>query len=571
VKPLDPRLLRYAHAAKRHVVLVAALGALTAGLVVAQALLLARLLAPAIQQQVALAPLLPLVGWLALVLGLRAVVAWAQERYAMRAATRTIAELREQVIAHAAALGPRFLSDGRGPAIATLATRGLDALEAWFVRYLPQLLLAATVTPATLLVVLGLDWISALLITVTLPLVPFFMILVGRLTQGASERRLRVLQRLGGQVLDLIAGLPTLRALGRAEGPVAQVRALGEANRSATMGVLQIAFLSGMVLELLTTLSVALVAVGIGLRLVYGGMDLEVGLAVLMLAPEVFLPVRQIGVHFHASTDGIAAAEQAFEVLETPLPTGGLRPAPPLQQARFSFRELSVRAGDRGVMAPSRLSAELGREVKVGEGRIVALTGASGAGKSTAVLALLGLLEPDEGGVFLEAEGTPVQDVRAFESGSLWRQITWIPQRPVLPPGTIREAVCADRPDAPVQPEVLEAAARLTGLDRVLASLPEGWDTRIGLRGVGLSLGQRQRVALTAGLLGSAASAPLVILDEPTAHLDARGEGAVLDTLKAWRDQGRTVLVVAHRPSLIAIADQVIEVASHRSTAGEAA
>ncbi|MFD6091384.1 thiol reductant ABC exporter subunit CydD [Oerskovia sp. NPDC060338] len=567
MKPLDPRLLRQARAARGYVVLTAVLGLVTAGLVVAQALLIASVLAPAIQGDLSLTDVGTPLTLLAAVVVVRAGVAWAQERFALKAATKTVAELREQVVSHAVALGPRWLATGRGPAVATLATRGLDDLEPYMVRYLPQLLLAATVTPATLAVVLGLDWISAIIIAVTIPLIPVFMILVGQLTAGTSERRLKVMQRLGSQVLDLMAGLPTLRAFGREHGPEKRVRALGDANRRATMGTLRVAFLSGMVLELLTTLSVALVAVGIGLRLVYGEVGLEPALAVLVLAPEVYLPLRQVGMHFHASTDGIAAANQAFEVLDEPLRPVGTTPAPALAGARITFEGVSVRAGDRDVLAPAALTTTFGSAAgeagsatdAPSSGTVVALTGPSGSGKTTTALVLLGLLAPDAGRVVVTPrEGDPV-DLAEIDPTTWWPQVAWVPQRPTLTPGTVRDVVLDGRE---VPDDELADAARLSGLDAVLDVLPEGWATPIGQGGVGLSVGQRQRVALTAALLGDPARVPLVVLDEPTAHLDARGERAVLDAVRAWRDQGRTVVVVAHRTSLVELADQVVVVSS---------
>ncbi|MGW6005570.1 thiol reductant ABC exporter subunit CydD [Oerskovia enterophila] len=567
MKPLDPRLLRQARAARGYVALTAVLGLVTAGLVVAQALLIASVLAPAIQGSLSLPDVGTPLALLAAVVAVRAGVAWAQERFALKAATKTVAELREQVVSHAVALGPRWLATGRGPAVATLATRGLDDLEPYMVRYLPQLLLAATVTPATLAVVLGLDWISAIIIAVTIPLIPVFMILVGQLTAGTSERRLEVMQRLGSQVLDLMAGLPTLRAFGREHGPEKRVRALGDANRRATMGTLRVAFLSGMVLELLTTLSVALVAVGIGLRLVYGEVGLEPALAVLVLAPEVYLPLRQVGMHFHASTDGIAAANQAFEVLDEPLCPVGTTPAPSLAGSRITFEGVSVRAGDRDVLAPAALTTTFGSaggeagsaSDAPSSGTVVALTGPSGSGKTTTALVLLGLLAPDAGRVVVTPrEGEPV-DLAEIDPATWWPQVAWVPQRPTLTPGTVREVVLDGRE---VPDDELADAARLSGLDAVLDVLPDGWATPIGQGGVGLSVGQRQRVALTAALLGDPSRVPLVVLDEPTAHLDARGERAVLDAVRAWRDQGRTVVVVAHRTSLVELADQVVVVSS---------
>ncbi|MGW6129691.1 thiol reductant ABC exporter subunit CydD [Cellulomonas sp. NPDC055163] len=548
MKPLDPRLLRHARAARRYIALTVALGVLVAGLVVAQALLLAHALAAAVHDGATLPKIAPQVAGLAGVVAVRALVAGVQERFAHRAATRVIGDLRAQLVERSALLGPRWTVEGDGSRVVTLATRGIDALEPYFVRYLPQLVLAATLTPATLVVVLGLDWVSAAIVAGTIPLVPLFMVLVGRLTQGRSERGLRVMQRLGSQVLDLLAGLATLRAFGRELGPVARVRELGDAHRRATMGTLRVAFLSGMVLELLTTLSVALVAVGIGLRLVYGELDLVTGLAVLVLAPEVYLPLRQVGAQFHASTDGVAAAEQVFAVLETPLPPRGGRPAPDLRTASLRLRGVGVRAPGRDVLAPA------GLDLDVRPGTVVALTGPSGGGKTTAVEVLLGLVRADLGTVELVGPGGTTLPLDEIDPATFWAQVAWLPQRPLLEPGTLGAVVTGG---VDVGPAERDAAAALTGLDAVVASAPLGWGTPCGRGGEGLSVGQRQRVALTRALLGTA---PLVVLDEPTAHLDAEGEQVVLGTVTALRDAGRTVVLVAHRTSLLAVADEVVEV-----------
>ncbi|MFD2792836.1 thiol reductant ABC exporter subunit CydD [Promicromonospora vindobonensis] len=600
MKPIDPRLLQQVRAARWYVALTVGLGVTAAALIVAQALLIAAMLAPVVRGDI---PSGPTLTWqfagVALVMAGRAGVAWAQERYALRAAARTIAELRRAVVEAWALRGPRAVGTAAGTApdgpaaggtmpvggaapasgsgtgaspeaeVATLATRGLDALEPYLVRYVPQLVLTALLTPALVGVVLGLDWVSAVILVVTLPLVPVFMVLVGRLTAGTSERRLATVERLGAQVLDLVAGLPTLRAFGRSFGPGERVRALGDASRRATMGTLRIAFLSSMVLELLTTLSVAIIAVGVGLRLVEGAMELQPAIAVLVLAPEVYLPLRRVGAEFHASVDGVAAASRAFALMA---PDGFARSEDAASGAgrldvaggELVLENVSVRAAGRGVVAPAGLSARipLGSGV-AGSGRVVALRGPSGSGKSTAVLVALGLLAPDAGRVGLVAPGGAFRDLADPPASGLeswWAALTWVPQRPSLPPGRLHEVVLDGT--STVSDRALAEAARLTGLDAVVETLADGWDTRVGLGGVGLSVGQRQRVALTSALLDDAAAKPLVILDEPTAHLDARGEQGVLDTVGAWRDSGRTVLVVAHRASLLGLADQVIDVRS---------
>lgn len=570
MKPLDPRLIKHARPARRYIVLTAATGIATTALVVAQAMLIAAILAPAVAHARPLGEAGHLVAWLAAVIVARAGVVHVQERFAHRAAARTIIDLRRQVVAAAIARGPRWLAGGEGPATVTLATRGLDDLEPYFVRYLPQLLLAATLTPATLAVVWWHDWVAGVVILGTIPLVPIFMILVGQLTQGVSDRRLAAMQRLGSQVLDLVAGLPTLRALGRERGPGARVRSLGDAHRRATMGTLRVAFLSGMVLELLTTLCVAVVAVSVGLRLVHGGFDLQTGLVVIVLAPEVFLPLRQVGLHFHASTDGLAAADAAFTIIETPaarLPRTGAA-ADPFVSSTFAGVRLvgiSVRAPGRDVVAPDDLDLE------VTPGKVVALVGPNGAGKSTAVLALLGLEPADHGSVTVLSQptdrgGLVETRLEDIDLAAWHSQVAWVPQRATLSPGTVLQAVLGKDGDTATEPSpAVLRAAHLTGFDTVVGTLPDGWATRVGSGGVGLSLGQRQRVALTRALVDSR---PLVVLDEPTAHLDALSEQQVLDVVDAMRADRRAVLVIAHRAALVELADDVVEVRARALPAG---
>lgn len=568
MKPLDPQLLKVATPARGYVILTAVFGVASAVLVIAQALLIAAALAPVISQGKSLHDVATPLFWLGGVVIARALVTGLSERYAHRASIAVIIELRKKVLARAIELGPRWLSmptstGSNGLDVVNLATRGLDDLRPYFVRYLPQLLLTATVTPATLAVVFGLDWISGLIIVVTIPLVPIFMILVGYLTQKTSEKRLATMSRLGSQVLDLIAGLPTLRAFGRELGPIKRVKELGEAHAKSTMKTLQVAFLSGMVLELLTTLSVALVAVGVGLRLVYGNVGLEIALAVIMLAPEVYLPLRNVGTHFHASTNGIAAFNAVMGVLdETPRPVGTIA-SPNLKNASFVFEGVSVAAPGRELLAPASLSARIEPHT------ITAITGASGAGKTTTVLAMLGLVGLDAGSITVEEPGTkstaPQQvTVTDIEPTSLWNQITWLTQRAPLPPGTLQDALLAERNvqrDAEFTQTALnlEQALEMSGFDEVVAELPEGLGTIVATGGLGLSVGQRQRLVLARALLSDA---PVIVLDEPTAHLDAATQSRVLSAFETLRAQGRTIIVIAHREALIALADHVIDVRS---------
>ncbi|MBB5831197.1 thiol reductant ABC exporter subunit CydD [Brachybacterium aquaticum] len=539
--PLDPRLVREVRAARTHVLRTVVLGLVQAACVIVTALVIARLGADLLITRDVPQNTPALLAVLVAALLVRAGAVLVEEATAHRAATSAISELRARIVGHAARLGPRA-GAGRGADLTALATTGIEKLHPYLVGYVPQLVLSATVTPLCLLTIAVLDPLSAVIAVVTLPLIPIFMILVGKLTVGRSERLLADMRSLWAQLLDLVDGLPTLRALGREKGPERTVQALGDRHRTSAMGSLKFAFLSSMVLELLATLCVALVAVSIGMRLVYGDMDLAPALAVLVLAPEVYQPLRNVGSQYHASTDGLAAVGAAFEVLDEEAPADGTAQAPDLSRSTLALHGVSVRSRDG--LAPSAA------ELAVRPGRVLALTGSSGAGKTTAVQVLLGLLAPDEGRAEIVGPDGTVTDVRDLERRTLWDQVVHLPQRPVLPPGTLREVLAAARPGA--SDEDLEAAAAATGLDAVVAE--RGWDADLGRAGHGLSLGERQRLALARAMLSPA---PLVVLDEPTAHLDGAAEAVVLVLLRTLRAHGRTVLVVAHRSPLVAVADDV--------------
>ena len=547
--------MRYARSARRYIAATAVTGMVTAVLVVAQAFLISGAVSRVTSEGASPTSVRGLVMALGAVVVARALVVLLQETHAHRSATGTIVELRRLVLEHAAQLGPRWQAL-HGAETATLVTRGLDDLEPYFTRYLPQLVLAATVTPATVLVLITQDWPAAVAVVCTLPLIPIFMILIGRMTQSVSQERLETMRVLGDQVLDLISGLPTLKALGRERGPAERVRSLGGAYRRTTMSTLRIAFLSGAVLEFITTLSVAIIAVQIGFRLVAGRMDLFTGLLVLMVAPEVYQPLRQVGFQFHASANGVAAAESVFEVLETPVPKRGTLPAPDLRTAGIELDAVSVAA--RGTWAPAGLSAT------IRPGGLVALIGQSGAGKTTATQILLGLMPADRGHVRIvpdsgHAPQGGAVDLSEIDPATWWEQIAWVPQRPTITPGTVLDNVAPGASVGDGVPDELAEAARATGFDEVVTTLPQGWETTVGSGGAGLSVGQRQRLALTRALYSTA---PLVVMDEPTAHLDAASEAHVLTAVRALHASGRTVVVIAHRPALIALAEQAVVVES---------
>lgn len=545
--------MTYARSARRYILTIAVLGLLTAVLVIVQAFLISRAASPVIEGTATLGDVRRPIAALAAIVLARGLTVGLREAWGRRAAEGTIRELRSALVEKAERLGPRWRAR-HGADTATLVTRGLDDLEPYFVKFLPQLVLVVTVTPLALVTILLQDFWSALISALTVPLIPVFMILIGRFTQESSEKKLLAMERLGSQLLDLMSGLPTLRALGREGAPRDHIRRLGRDNTRTTMATLRVAFLSGGVLEFLATLSVALVAVEVGMRLVYGHVGLATGLVVIMLAPEVFEPLRQVGAQFHASANGVAAAAAAFDVLEAEEPPRGSSAAPRLADADIVLDDLWVAA--RGAWAPAGLSAVLS------PGTVTALRGPSGSGKSTTAMVLLGLEPATRGRVLVRprAEGTPT-GLADIDPASWWAGVTWVPQTPQLVPGTARSNLPGD-----ADPATLAEAAQATGFDTVVDGLGQGWDTPVGQGGVGLSVGQRQRLALTRALLDDSR---LVVLDEPTAHLDAMSEATVVRTLARLRDQGRIVIVIAHRAAVVAAADQIIDVPWRAATPQE--
>ncbi|WP_369196841.1 thiol reductant ABC exporter subunit CydD [Streptomyces djakartensis] len=538
MKPIDPRLLRYARATRVFLMAVIALGALGAGLVIAQAMLIADVVVGAFQHRMAVSDLTTPLVLLAAVAAGRALVGWLTELAAHRASAAVKSELRGRLLERSASLGPGWLGGQRTGSLVALATRGVDALDDYFSRYLPQLGLAVVVPVAVLARIITEDWVSAAIIMGTLPLIPVFMVLIGWATQSRMDRQWRLLSRLSGHFLDVVAGLPTLKVFGRAKAQAESIRRITGEYRRATMRTLRIAFLSSFALELLATISVALVAVTIGMRLVHGEMDLYIGLVILILAPEAYLPLRQVGAQYHAAAEGLAAAEEIFEVLETPLPVSGSATVP---EGALSFEDVTVRYPGRSTDAVSRIT------FTVEPGETVALVGPSGAGKSTLLNVLLGFVRPAGGRV--RAGGTDLADADLEQ----WRpRVAWVPQRPHLYAGTIAENVRLARPDA--DDDAVRRALRDAGALEFVDTLPEGAGTVLGEGGTGLSAGQRQRLALARAFL---ADRPVLLLDEPTAALDGATEAEVVAAVRRLA-AGRTVLLVVHRPALLGVADRVV-------------
>ncbi|WP_328340237.1 thiol reductant ABC exporter subunit CydD [Micromonospora sp. NBC_00421] len=563
-RPFDPRLLRRVPAARRDLAVLAALGGLTALLVVAQATALATVLATAIHGRL---DTVALAGFVTAV-GARAVVSWGQGTVAARAAATVKATLRADLLAAVGRHGPGWVAGQRAGQLATLTGRGLDALDAYFTGYLPQLVLSVTVPAAVLARLVFADWSSALIIVLTIPLIPVFGALLGWQAQAATERQWRRLSMLGGHFLDMVAGLPTLRAFGRARAQTEVVRRMADGHRVATMKTLRIAFLSALVLELVATLSVALVAVPVGIRLLDGGITLATALLVLLLTPEAYLPLRAAGSRFHASMEGLTALDEALTVSAVPAgPAAAAGPvaAGPVAAGPMAARPVAaVRPAPSGggeirfydvTVAYERTTALRDVTLTVRPGERIAVVGPSGAGKSTLLGLLLGFVTPTAGRITVD--GVDLADVDLDD----WRRrIAWVPQRAHLFAATLADNIrlgAPDTPDAALADAVADAA-----LDEVVTALPDGLDTLLGERGHGLSSGQRQRVALARAFLRDA---PLVLLDEPTARLDTASETTVLDATRRLV-AGRTALLVAHRPALLADADRVLHVAAGRVT-----
>ncbi|MFI9418502.1 thiol reductant ABC exporter subunit CydD [Streptomyces werraensis] len=542
MKPIDPRLLRYARATRGFLAAVVALGAVGAGLVVVQAMLIAEIVVGSFQDGRSVGELrTPLLLLVAVAAG-RGLVGWLTELAAHRASAAVKSELRGRLLDRATALGPGWLDGQRTGSLVTLATRGVDALDGYFSRYLPQLGLAVVVPVAVLARIVTEEWVSAAIIVGTLPLIPVFMVLIGWATQNRMDRQWLLLSRLSGHFLDVVAGLPTLKVFGRAKAQAESIRTITAEYRRATMRTLRIAFISSFALELLATLSVALVAVTIGMRLVHGELDLYTGLLILILAPEAYLPLRQVGTQYHAAAEGLGAAEEIFTVLETPVPAAGKGAVP---RGPLAFEKVTVRYPGRGTDAVTDVS------FTVAPGETVALVGPSGSGKSTLLSTALGFVRPDAGRVSVGGADLTGLDLAAWH-----RHVAWVPQRPHLYAGTIAENVRLARPDA--DDAAVRRALRDVGALEFVDALPQGADTVLGEDGAGLSAGQRQRLALARAFL---ADRPVLLLDEPTAALDGATEAEVVAAVRRLAE-GRTVLLVVHRPALLAVADRVVRLAA---------
>jgi ATP-binding cassette, subfamily C, bacterial CydD len=539
---LDQRLVRRARPVRRLLALDAVLGMASAALVLFQAVLIARIVAAAFDGA-SLSEVSSDLVLLTLTFVGRSVLAWGFEVAGRRAASTVLSGLRLTIVERRLRGQPIALDGTEAGEIAATAVQGVDGLEAYFGRYLPQVVLAVAVPLAVLGLVAAIDPLSAGIMLLTLPLVPVFMWLIGRYTEERTRERWLALRLLSSHFLDVVRGLPTLRAFNGGSEQAAVLDRIGERYRRTTMGTLRVSFLSGSVLELAATLGVALVAVTVGVRLVEGGLGLQAGLTVLVLAPELYLPMRQLAAQFHASADGIAVAERMLALIDG-APTagpGGALAAPSPLDAPVRLESVSFAYPARPGLVLDELDLELlPRET-------VALVGPSGSGKTTVANLLLRFAQPVSGRI-------SVGDIDlATCRADLWReQIVWVPQHPTIFRGTVADNIRLGNPGATRR--ALRDAAVLAGADRFIQALPFGYETLVGDGGRPLSAGESRRIALARAFVRDA---PLVILDEPTADLDRTSAAVVAEAVERLRT-GRTVLLIAHRPELVEHADRVV-------------
>lgn len=545
--PLDPRLLRRARAARVLLVVDSVLGVVLALLVLAQAVLLARVAARSFGGA-SLDDVTTPVVLLVVVVVARSFAAWGFEVAGRRAAGDVISQLRLDVVETRLREHPSALDGARSAEVATAAVSGVDALETTFARYLPQLVQAVIVPVAVVALVVSIDPLAAGVMLVTLPLVPVFMWLVGRHTQRRARERWQALALLSNHFLDVVRGLPTLRAFNRSRAQATRVAEVSDEYRRTTMGTLRIAFLSGSILELAATLGIALVAVVVGVRLAEGGIGFEAALTVLVLAPELYLPLRNLASQFHASADGAAVAERLLELAEPkPARVRGTAPSDPaLVPIRFEGVSFAYPGRDLDVLR--------GLDLEIRPGETTSIVGPSGVGKSTLVSLLLRLADPSSGRIVVG------DDDLAQLDATRWRALTaLVPQQPTLFRGTVAENIRLGARAA--DDDRVRRAAELAGAHDFVARLPLSYGTVVGDGGRQLSAGQRRRIALARAFLRDA---PLVLLDEPTADLDAANAGLIAESIERLR-RGRTVVIVAHALELAAAADRVVRLERGRA------
>lgn len=472
----------------------------------------------------------------------RALLSWLNEVWAKRVAVHVKTNLRERLFTHIQKLGPAYTRAERTGELTAAALDGIEALDAYFSQYLPQLVITALVPISVLIVVFPNDLLSGLVLLVTGPLVPFFMVLIGKGAELVTKRQFETLSRLSAHFLDSLQGLTTLKTFGQSRPHIKNIEKASEQFRDTTMQVLRITFLSALALELLTTISTAVIAVEIGLRLLYARMDFLQALFILVLAPEFYLPLRMLGLRFHAGMEGTAAARRIYQILDLEVPEQKG------EQTRKTDRITGIEISNLSFTYPNESMPALHEiDLRMDAGQHIALIGSSGAGKSTLVHLLLGFIQPTQGKL-ITYSAAPTTGYGPPPA----QEIAWVPQKPHLFHDTIAANIRLGKPEA--AREQLEAAAKAAYLHDFIISLPDGYETVIGEGGARLSSGQAQRIALARAFLKDA---PILILDEPTSSLDPETE-VLLEKSTRTLMQGKTVLTIAHRLNTIFQADQIL-------------
>jgi ATP-binding cassette subfamily C protein CydD len=568
---LDRRLLNKAASTRLLLFLVVLLGLAGGLLIIAQAGSLSQVINDVFLARQTLSQVAPLLWGLLIIILARAVLTVLSEGLAATSAIRIKTTLREELFRRLFELGPAYLQGQTSGDMVTRAIQGIENLEGYFSQYLPQMVLAAVIPLSILVFVFPLDTLSGIVLLVTAPLIPLFMVLIGNTAESLTRRQFTALSRLSAVFLDTLQGLATLKALNQSQARIEKIRSASDRYRIATLKVLRITFLSSLVLELVAAVSTAVVAVEIGLRLLYGQLAFQPAFFILVIAPEFYLPLRQLGLRFHAGAAGVSAARAIFEILETPLVHNSLVPAanpePPLTPATSRSNDLFERPfpASRSIpyqishppqinfqkisyLYPTRVQEALtGVTFTANPNQVTALVGASGSGKSTIIQLLLRFIEPQSGQISLDGQSLRSIDLYAWRS-----LVAWVPQQPYLFQGTLADNLRLGDPSATI--EQVRQAARLAELDEFVQSLPMGYDTIVGERAVKLSGGQAQRLALGRGFLKDA---PILLLDEPAAHLDPDLESRI-DSAVRRLCQGRTVILIAHGLRSVENADRIV-------------
>lgn len=521
-------------------------GILGSGLVILQSLNLSRAVNQVFLEKKELANILPLIRVIILIILLRSFFTYLSSVLNNRVAIKVKNELREQIIQKIARLGPAYMRISKSGELVTSAIQGVEALDAYFSQYLPQIIIAVLMPLTILVVVFPMDLLSGIVFLVTAPLIPFFMALVGRSSEAQTKKQWQALSRLGADFLDTLQGLTTLKMLGRSKDYANHVDEMSDRYRTATMNVLRITFLSAFVLELIATISTAVVAVEIGLRLLYGKMLFEQAFFILLIAPEFYLPMRNLGTRYHAGMTGVTAAARIFEVLDLPEPT--TLEVPASNQTRIEMdKPFQLKFSEVNFIYPGRESESLkSLSFEITAGRHYALVGHSGAGKSTILQLIMRFLRPSGGDILLNNE-----NILSFDLAVWRKQIAWVPQHPMLFDTSLLENVRLNRTD--ISKEQVREALKYAQLEELVKQLPEGLSTPLKEWGSRLSGGQAQRVALARAFLKNA---PLLLMDEPTANLDPDLEVALGSATRELMN-GRTSVTIAHRRETIVHADHI--------------